>query len=140
MNLSRRDLVYAAGVLALGATQLRNMPVDVLPEFGPPTVEVQTEALGLSAPEVEQLITVPMEQLRVSATSAYRRSSKSFRTITARCFGDSWPTAWSTIWQISFLWISRSGCAAGERRLTCSSTKRGRVRRRHAKASRVAIL
>jgi Cu/Ag efflux pump CusA len=28
----------------------------------PPTVEIQTEALGLSAAEVEQLITVPMEQ------------------------------------------------------------------------------
>jgi CzcA family heavy metal efflux pump len=38
------------------------MPVDVLPEFTPPYVEVQTEALGLSAEEVEQLITVPMEQ------------------------------------------------------------------------------
>jgi CzcA family heavy metal efflux pump len=52
----------AAAVLAVGVTQLHKMSVDVLPEFGPPTVEVQTEALGLSAPEVEQLITVPMEQ------------------------------------------------------------------------------
>ena len=32
-----------------------------LPEFDP-AVEVQTEALGLSAAEVEQLITVPLEQ------------------------------------------------------------------------------
>src|SRR5205814_9041149 len=31
-------------------------------EFAPPTVEIRTEANGLSAPEVEQLITVPMEQ------------------------------------------------------------------------------
>jgi Cu/Ag efflux pump CusA len=52
----------AAAVLAVGATQLPKMPVDVLPQFGPPMVEVQTEALGLSAPEVEQLVTVPMEQ------------------------------------------------------------------------------
>jgi len=36
--------------------------VDVLPEYGPVTVEVQTEALGLSSAEVEQLITVPIEQ------------------------------------------------------------------------------
>ena len=35
--------------------------MDVLPEFTPPIVEVQTEALGLSAEEVEQLITVPLE-------------------------------------------------------------------------------
>jgi Cu/Ag efflux pump CusA len=52
-------LVVAVGVLALGVTRLREAPVDVLPEFTPPHVEIQTEALGLSANEVEQLITVP---------------------------------------------------------------------------------
>ena len=51
----------AAGVMAFGITQLRSAPVDVLPEFTPPYVEIQTEALGLSADEVEQLITVPLE-------------------------------------------------------------------------------
>jgi CzcA family heavy metal efflux pump len=51
----------AAGVLALGIAQLRNAPVDVLPEFTPAYVEIQTEALGLSAQEVEQLVTVPLE-------------------------------------------------------------------------------
>jgi len=35
--------------------------VDALPEFEPAQVEIQTEALGLSALEVEQLITSPME-------------------------------------------------------------------------------
>jgi CzcA family heavy metal efflux pump len=55
-------VVLAAALLVFGATQLRDMPVDVLPEFTPPRVEVQTEALGLSAAEVEQLITVPLEQ------------------------------------------------------------------------------
>src|SRR5687767_2290377 len=51
----------AVGVMAIGIVQLRSAPVDVLPEFTPPYVEVQTEALGLSAEEVEQLITVPLE-------------------------------------------------------------------------------
>jgi Cu/Ag efflux pump CusA len=51
----------AAAVLAVGVTQLRDAPVDVLPEFSPPYVEIQTEALGLSAQEVEQLVTVPLE-------------------------------------------------------------------------------
>jgi len=55
-------VALAAALLAVGVSQLRAMPVDVLPEFGPPTVEIQTEALGLSAAEVEQLITVPLEQ------------------------------------------------------------------------------
>jgi CzcA family heavy metal efflux pump len=51
----------AVGVMALGISQLRDAPVDVLPEFTPPYVEAQTEALGLSANEVEQLVTVPLE-------------------------------------------------------------------------------
>jgi multidrug efflux pump subunit AcrB len=54
-------LGIAAGVMVAGITQLRDAPTDVLPEFTPPYVEVQTEALGLSAEEVEQLITVPLE-------------------------------------------------------------------------------
>ncbi|MDQ3944222.1 MAG: efflux RND transporter permease subunit, partial [Actinomycetota bacterium] len=54
-------VAVAAGILFVGVTQLRNTPVDVYPEFTPTFVEVQTEALGLSADEVEQLITVPLE-------------------------------------------------------------------------------
>ncbi len=54
-------LGIAAAVLVFGVAQLRSAPVDVLPEFTPPYAEVQTEALGLSADEVEQLITVPLE-------------------------------------------------------------------------------
>src|SRR3712207_4506543 len=58
-----RLLVVAvcAAMVAFGVALLRDAPVDVLPEFMPPYAEVQTEALGLSAVEVEQLITVPLE-------------------------------------------------------------------------------
>ena len=61
--LRTRVLVLAvcACVVSFGVLQLREAPVDVLPEFAPPYAEVQTEALGLSAEEVEQLITVPLE-------------------------------------------------------------------------------
>ena len=55
-------VAVAVAIMAAGARQISEMPVDVLPEFTPTMVEIQTEALGLSAPEVEQLITVPMEQ------------------------------------------------------------------------------
>ena len=55
-------LVLAAAFLVVGVTRLRDMPLDVLPEFSLPYVEIQTEALGLSAEEVEQLITLGMEQ------------------------------------------------------------------------------
>ncbi|MCI0335662.1 MAG: efflux RND transporter permease subunit [Planctomycetes bacterium] len=51
----------AAGLIFYGLSQLNKMPVDVMPEFSEPFVEVQTEALGLSAAEVEALITVPLE-------------------------------------------------------------------------------
>jgi CzcA family heavy metal efflux pump len=63
-SLKARLLVVpvAVALLVLGFVQLRSMPVDVLPEFSPPLVEIQTEALGLSAAEVEQLVTVPLEQ------------------------------------------------------------------------------
>lgn len=55
-------IILALVVMVAGIVQMRDMPVDVLPEFSPPYVEIQTEALGLSAEEVEQMITVPMEQ------------------------------------------------------------------------------
>jgi CzcA family heavy metal efflux pump len=55
-------ITVAIALMAFGVTKLRGMPVDVLPEFSPPYVEIQTEALGLSAKEVELMITVPMEQ------------------------------------------------------------------------------
>ncbi len=54
-------VVAAAGMIVAGVAHLGRTPLDVYPEFTPPSVEVQTEALGLSASEVEQLITVPLE-------------------------------------------------------------------------------
>lgn len=54
-------IILAVILLVFGFVQLRQMPVAVYPEIDPPYVEVQTEALGLSAEEVEALVTVPME-------------------------------------------------------------------------------
>ena len=54
-------IVLAAMLFVFGIAQLRQMPVAAFPEIDPPHVEVQTEALGLSAEEVEAFITVPME-------------------------------------------------------------------------------
>lgn len=63
-SITFRLLVVAASaaIFVVGASQLHKMPVEVLPDFTATTVEVQTEALGLSAAEVEQLVTVPLEQ------------------------------------------------------------------------------
>jgi Cu/Ag efflux pump CusA len=62
LKFRRLIVAVAAGALILGITQLRNTRVDILPEFSPTRVEVQTEALGLSAEEMEEIITVPLEQ------------------------------------------------------------------------------
>src|ERR1700682_6155369 len=55
-------VVAAAALLVVGITRLGSARVDLLPEFGASYVEVQTEALGLSAAEVEDLVTIPLEE------------------------------------------------------------------------------
>lgn len=64
-SLQFRFLVLgiAAALVLVGTTQIKKMPIDVFPEFAPPIVEVQTEAAGLSAEEVESLITLNLEEL-----------------------------------------------------------------------------
>ena len=54
-------VTFAAGLIIFGFTQIDDMPIDTLPEFSRSYVEIQTEALGLSADEVEALITTPVE-------------------------------------------------------------------------------
>jgi CzcA family heavy metal efflux pump len=54
-------IAIAALLLIFGFTLLNEVPVDALPEFSRPYVEIQIEALGLSAQEVEAMITTPLE-------------------------------------------------------------------------------
>jgi len=62
-SLNMRVLVVALAIALLigGWRTVRETPLDVFPEFAPPLVEVQTEAPGLSTEEVENFITVPLE-------------------------------------------------------------------------------
>jgi CzcA family heavy metal efflux pump len=56
-------VVFAAAALtAFGVARIPDAQVDVFPEFAPPRVEIQTAALGNSSNEVEELITVPIEE------------------------------------------------------------------------------
>jgi len=50
-SLRLRTLITALAILllAIGGWQLRSVPLDVVPEFSPLTLQVKTEALGLSA-------------------------------------------------------------------------------------------
>ncbi|NKE67562.1 efflux RND transporter permease subunit [Ramlibacter sp. RBP-2] len=62
-SLSNRLLVLIASavVMVYGAWTLAQTPVDVFPDLNKPTVTIMTEAGGMAAEEVEQLITFPLE-------------------------------------------------------------------------------
>ena len=76
-------LVVAVGLLYFGIKQLQKMPVDVFPEFAPPMVEIQTISLGLSAEEVESLVTVPLEQVLAGVPGMDVMRSKSVPDLSA---------------------------------------------------------
>ena len=54
--------VLAAALVAAGVWSAHRAPLDVFPEFAPPIVEVQTEAPGFAAEDVEALVTTPLER------------------------------------------------------------------------------
>jgi Cu/Ag efflux pump CusA len=62
LKLKYLVVVAASMLMFFGVLQIRSMPIDAFPEFAPPRVEVQTLCLGLSASDVERLVTVPIEQ------------------------------------------------------------------------------
>jgi Cu/Ag efflux pump CusA len=47
--------------LAMGIWATQSAPLDVFPDFVPSTVDIQTEAPGFTAQQVEQLVTKPIE-------------------------------------------------------------------------------
>ncbi len=76
-------LALALGLMYFGIGQLQRMPVDVFPEFAPPMVEIQTISLGLSAEEVESLVTVPLEQVFAGVPGMTVMRSKSVPDLSA---------------------------------------------------------
>lgn len=56
-------VALAGALMFIGVGQVKHMPVDVFPEFAPPTVEIQTLGIGLAPADVENLITVPLEEV-----------------------------------------------------------------------------
>ena len=75
-SLKYRFLVIfaAAALIVFGTEELRRMPIDVFPEFAPPKVEVQTEGMGMTSAEIEELITIPMEDALTSSPVGFDRA------------------------------------------------------------------
>ncbi|OKH17673.1 efflux RND transporter permease subunit [[Limnothrix rosea] IAM M-220] len=64
-SIVQRWLIVGCAVLVSlwGSFTVTQMPLDVFPEFAPPQVEIQTEAVGLAPEEIEAQITVPIESV-----------------------------------------------------------------------------
>ena len=78
-SLQNRILVLVASVLLLigGTYTAMHTEVDVFPHLNAPTVVIMTEANGMAAEEVEQLVTFPVETAVNGATGVRRVRSSS---------------------------------------------------------------
>ena len=91
-SLQNRLFILIASVLLMigGLYQAYHTEVDVFPDLNAPTVVVMTEAGGMAAEEVEQLVTFPIE----TAVKSYRKSWPQWRK--------ACPTMWVTrLWDRS---------------------------------------
>ena len=70
-------LALSAALIVVGLKLVPSMPLDVFPEFAPPYIEIQTEAPGLSAEEVENLISFPLENALIGTPGLETLRSKS---------------------------------------------------------------
>jgi CzcA family heavy metal efflux pump len=76
-------LAIACALMYFGMRELKNAQVDVFPEFAPPRVEIQVPSVGLSAKEVEELVTIPIEDALNGVEGLDVMRSKSVQSLSA---------------------------------------------------------
>ena len=83
-------LVVAAALLAAGIYATARAPLDVLPDFTPPRVVIQTEAPGMGTSDVEERVTWPLERVLLGTpqTTSIRSSSIAGLSLITMTFSD----------------------------------------------------
>ena len=79
-SLENKLLILIAGIVLFvtGIISAGNTAVEVLPDFAPPQVIIQTHAPGLASEEVEAVITIPLESALLGTARAQTVRSSSF--------------------------------------------------------------
>ncbi|MDD5544862.1 MAG: efflux RND transporter permease subunit [Acidobacteriia bacterium] len=93
-SLEHRALIVALAFLTFffGIVTIRQMPVDVFPDFVPPQVIVQADVPGMTTAEVEALVTWPLEQALNGTSHLKNLRSQTFAGITSITATFDWGT------------------------------------------------
>ncbi len=96
----KNKLIVAFGVIALillGSWQLTRLPIDAVPDITDNQVQIITVVPSLGAPDVERLITVPLEQgtRNITGLQSMRSFSRFGLSIVTLVFGEEVDVYWA---------------------------------------------